>query len=661
MFSGIQIQQIANVNIFPGLILLNACALRMADSLAAILISLTTTLRDLTSRLASRTSRPMANLLLNLQDITLTFGGRPVLAGAELMLHDDDRMCLVGRNGSGKSTLLKIAAGQVEQDKGTRFLQPGTTLRYLPQEPEFGGFNTVLDYVEAGLGPTDDAYRARHYLNELGLSGAEDPATLSGGEARRAALARTLAPEPDILLLDEPTNHLDLPAIEWLEAELKSLRSAFILISHDRRFLERLSNRTIWLDRGETRRLNQGFAAFEEWRDKLLEEEEINQQKLAQRIATEEHWMRYGVTARRKRNMRRVGLLSTLRKERKDYVGQQGQVKLAASSGELSGRLVFEAHKISKSFGTRPIVSNLDLLVLRGDRLAIVGPNGAGKTTLIKLITGALDQDAGEIKHGTNLQVVALDQTRVSLNPDDIVQDVITAGRGQQVTVNGETKHVVTYMRDFLFRPEQARTPVSVLSGGERARLILARELAKPSNFLVLDEPTNDLDLETLDLLQELLVDYPGTVLLVSHDRDFLDKLATSVLMHEGGGKWIEYAGGYSDMLAQRGKGVEARKVDVVAKPAPKAEAAPQPKAQAAKRKLSFKEKYALESLPRKMEELKLELAKLEQELADPTLFARDSARFEKLSTRQANASLELSACEDQWLELEMLREELEG
>ncbi|MDE2385280.1 MAG: ATP-binding cassette domain-containing protein [Alphaproteobacteria bacterium] len=603
----------------------------------------------------------MANLLLNLQDISLTFGGRPVLSGAELMLHDDDRMCLVGRNGSGKSTLLKIAAGLVEQDAGARFLQPGTTLRYLPQEPDFTGFGTVLDYVEAGLGPTDDPYRARHYLTELGLTGEENPATLSGGEARRAALARTLAPEPDILLLDEPTNHLDLPAIEWLEAELKSLRSAFILISHDRRFLERLSNRTVWLDRGETRRLGQGFAAFEEWRDKLLEEEEINQQKLAQRIATEEHWMRYGVTARRKRNMRRVGLLASLRKERKDYVGQQGQVKLAASSGELSGKLVFEAHKISKSFGERAIVSNLDLLVLRGDRLAIVGPNGAGKTTLIKLITGALDQDAGEIKHGTNLQVVSLDQSRASLNPDDMVQDVITAGRGQQVTVNGETKHVVTYMRDFLFRPEQARTPVSVLSGGERARLILARELAKPSNFLVLDEPTNDLDLETLDLLQELLVDYPGTVLLVSHDRDFLDKLATSVLMHEGGGKWLEYAGGYTDMLAQRGKGVEARKVEAAPKPKAEAKPAAAPEPAKVKRKLSFKEKFALESLPKRMEELKAELARLEQELADPALFARDAARFTKTSTRQAEASLELSAAEDQWLELELLREELEG
>ncbi len=601
----------------------------------------------------------MASLLLNLQKIILTFGGKPVLDGAELMLHEGERISLVGRNGSGKSTLLKIAAGLTEADGGSRFLQPGTTVRYLPQEPDFVGFNTVQDYVEAGLGPTDDPYRARHYMNELGLMGHENPAQLSGGESRRAALARTLAPAPDILLLDEPTNHLDLPAIEWLESELKSLRSALILISHDRKFLEALSNATIWLDRGATRKLNRGFAHFEEWRDKLLAEEEIDQQKLAQRIATEEHWMRYGVTARRKRNVRRVELLGSLRTERKEYVGQQGMVKLAASSGDVSGKLVFEAEKLSKSFDGRAIVTGLDLLLLRGDRLAIVGPNGAGKTTLINLITGVLEADSGRVKRGTNLQVVTLDQSRASLNPDDLVQDVITAGRGQSVTINGETKHVVSYMRDFLFRPEQARTPVSVLSGGERARLILARELAKPSNVLVLDEPTNDLDLETLDLLQELLADYQGTVILVSHDRDFLDKLATSVLMFEDDGKWIEYAGGYTDMLFQRGDGVAARKTKSEAKT--KFDAVKTLSTPKVRRKLSFHEKYALDNLPSKIEKLKSELVKLEVDLADPSLFVRDAVKFEKISLRHKKAADELSASEDQWLELEMLREELEA
>jgi ABC transport system ATP-binding/permease protein len=601
----------------------------------------------------------MAKLLLNLQNIRLTFGGKPVLDGAELMLADDERMCLVGRNGSGKSTLLKIAAGLVEPDDGERWMQPGTTVRYLPQEPDFTGFNTVLDYVEAGLGPMDNPYRCRHYLNELGLSGEENPANLSGGEMRRAALARTLAPEPDIMLLDEPTNHLDLPAIEWLEAELKASRSAFILISHDRRFLEALSNRTVWLDRGSAKRMDQGFAFFEEWRDKVLEEEEIEQHKLSQRIAAEEHWMRYGVTARRKRNVRRVDLLGTLRTERRERVGSLGSVRLTASTGDASGRLVAEAKKISKSFDERVIVSNLDLLMLRGDRLGIVGPNGAGKTTLIKLLTGALQPDSGTIRLGTNLQIVTLDQSRQSLNPNSLLADVITGGRGSSVTLNGETKHVVGYLKDFLFKPEQARTPVSVLSGGERARLILARELAKPSNFLILDEPTNDLDLETLDLLQEMLADYKGTILLVSHDRDFLDRVATSILMYEGDGNWTEYAGGYTDMVAQRGAGVDARDMKVVERERSTAIArVPKP---AGKRKLSFKDKYALETLPAKMTALDDELNKLSAKLSDADLFTRDPKSFEKIMTRLQAAQAEKHVAEEQWLELELMREELEA
>ena len=503
----------------------------------------------------------MSRILLHLRNIGLTFGGRPILESAELAVAEGERVALVGRNGSGKSTLLKIAAGMIEPDHGERWLQPGTTIRYLPQEPDLTAHATVRDYVESGLGPADDPHRCTYLLRELGLTGDEEPKRLSGGEIRRAAIARTLAPEPDILLLDEPTNHLDLPAIEWLEAELKSLRSAFVLISHDRRFLDSLTNRTVWLDRGASRRLERGFAHFETWRDEVLAKEEAEQVLLAKRIEQEEHWMRYGVTARRKRNMRRVDLLASLRKERKEHVGSLGGVRMASSSGDLSGKLVAEAKGISKSFGGRPIVANLDLLIMRGDRLGIVGPNGAGKTTLIKLLTGALEPDSGAIRLGTNLQTVTLDQSRQSLDPNATLSDVITDGRGSSVTVNGETKHVISYMKDFLFPPEKARTPVSVLSGGERGRLILARELAKPSNLLVLDEPTNDLDLETLDMLQEMLADYQGTILLVSHDRDFLDRCATSVLMAEGDGKWTEYAGGYSDMVTQRGLGVEARKL----------------------------------------------------------------------------------------------------
>jgi ATP-binding cassette subfamily F protein uup len=593
----------------------------------------------------------MSRILLHLRGIGLTFGGRPILEDAELSVAEGERVALVGRNGSGKSTLLKIAAGMIEADKGERWLQPGTTIRYLPQEPDLSAHATVLDYVESGLGPADD-------LRELGLSGAEDPKRLSGGEIRRAAIARTLAPEPDILLLDEPTNHLDLPAIEWLEAELSSLRSAFVLISHDRRFLDALSNRTVWLDRGASRRLDRGFAQFESWRDEVLAKEEAEQQLLAKRIEQEEHWMRYGVTARRKRNMRRVELLSSLRKERKEHVGSLGTVRMASSSGDLSGKLVAETRAMSKSFGERPIVANLDLLIMRGDRLGIVGPNGAGKTTLIKLLTGKIEPDAGTVRLGANLQTVTLDQSRQSLDPAATLADVITDGRGSSVTVNGETKHVVSYMKDFLFPPEKARTPVGVLSGGERGRLILARELAKPSNLLILDEPTNDLDLETLDMLQEMLADYPGTILLVSHDRDFLDRVATSVLMAEGDGKWTEYAGGYSDMVAQRGAGVEARKVKAESA---KSTAQPRTESQQAQRKLSFKEKHALETLPATMKKLESEIATLEATLADANLFTRDPKAFEQAASRLTAARQDLAKAEEQWLELEMKRESLEG
>lgn len=601
----------------------------------------------------------MGRLLLSLKNIHLSFGGRPLLDGVELSLADDERLCLVGRNGSGKSTLLKIVAGLVEADDGEQFLQPGTTVHYLPQEPDFGDFETVQTYVEAGLGPMGDQWRAQHYLRELGLTGQEQPEQLSGGEMRRAALARALASDPDILLLDEPTNHLDLPAIEWLEVELKSLRGALILISHDRRFLEALSNRTVWIDRGQARRMERGFVHFEEWRDQVLAEEEREQALLSQSIAREEHWMRYGVTARRKRNMRRVELLGSLRKQQKEHVGQQGVVKLAVSDANLSGKLVAEVKKLSKSFSERMIVSNLDLLVLRGNRLALVGPNGAGKTTLIKLITGQLQPDSGSVKLGTNLEIVTLDQNRGSLIPEDLLSDVITGGRGNSVTINGEVKHVMTYMKDFLFRPEQARTPVSVLSGGERARLILARELARPSNVLILDEPTNDLDLETLDLLQEMLADYPGTVIVVSHDRDFLDRVATSVLMHEDEGRWVEYAGGYTDMVAQRGDGVSLKKVEKVAVKA--ASTAEKPVVLQAKRKLSFKDKHALETLPEKLAVLQNELKILEAKLGDAELFTRDAKLFESTSMRHAAAFEELQRAEEQWLALEMMREELEN
>ena len=601
----------------------------------------------------------MAPPLLTLQDIHLTFGGTPLLEGAELAIGERERVCLVGRNGSGKSTLLKIAAGTVEADRGTRFAQPGATIRYLAQEPDLTGFATTLAYVEAGLAPGDDAHRARYLLEQLGLTGDEDPARLSGGEARRAALARVLAPAPDILLLDEPTNHLDLPAIEWLESELASSRSALVLISHDRRFLEKLSRATVWLDRGATRRIERGFAAFEEWRDQVLEEEEREQHKLGRKIVAEEHWMRYGVTARRKRNMRRVGLLAAMRKDFREHRGAQGTVKIQVSEAELSGKLVAEAERISKSYGDTPIVRDFSIRIQRGDRIGLVGPNGAGKTTLLKLLTGELAPDEGTITLGVNLQMAALDQGRATLDPDTSVRDTLTGGRGDSVFVGGQTRHVVGYMRDFLFAPEQAGTAVSALSGGERGRLTLARALAKPSNLLVLDEPTNDLDLETLDLLEEMIDDYPGTVLLVSHDRDFLDRTVSAVIVSEGGGRWTVYAGGYTDMVAQRGDGVTAKAAK--AEPKPARERTDAQSAPAARRRLSFNDKHALETLPARIAALEAEIAKLTKTIADPNLYARDRAAFDQASAALGKAQTDLAAAEDEWLRLEELREQVEA
>jgi ATP-binding cassette subfamily F protein uup len=600
--------------------------------------------------------------LLTLDGIKLTFGGTPLLDGASLSVSQGDKIALVGRNGSGKSTLLKIAAGMIEPQDGEIFRQPTATVRYLPQAPDTDGFATVRAYVEAGLGPADDPHRATYLLDHLGLTGDEDPATLSGGEARRAALARVIAPEPDILLLDEPTNHLDLATIEWLEEELIRSSSAIIMISHDRRFLERISRATVWLDRGGTKRLDKGFAHFEEWRDTILEEEERDQHKLARQIVREEHWLRYGVTARRKRNMRRLGELQDMRQRHRGHRGVEGTATIAASDAAESGKLVIEAKGISKRFGELTVVSNFSTRIQRGDRIGLVGPNGAGKTTLLKMLIGQLQPDTGSVRLGVNLEIAALDQTR-SVNPDETLADFLTDGRGENLVVNGELRHVVSYMKDFLFKAEQARTPVRELSGGERARLMLARVLAKPANLLVLDEPTNDLDMETLELLQELVSGFAGTVLLVSHDRDFLDRTVTSVIAPDSNGRWVEYAGGYADMLAQRGgKKLEDRKRDATTSTPTAATlkaAVELPKA--ASRKLSFKQKFALENLPQKMEAVSASISRLEDRLADPKYYDRDPTGFTRTIAMLDKERQALAAMEEEWLELEMLREELEG
>ncbi|MGC8535602.1 MAG: ABC-F family ATP-binding cassette domain-containing protein [Rhizomicrobium sp.] len=598
----------------------------------------------------------MAPPLLLLGDIHVRFGATQLLAGAELQLGAQERLALVGRNGSGKSTLLKIAAGLIEADRGSRFAQPGATIRYLGQEPSLAGFSTVEDYVTDGLAPGDDVTRAFSLMGKLGLSTEQAPEQLSGGEARRAALVRVLAADPDILLLDEPTNHLDLAAIEWLEAHLRNCRSALVLISHDRRFLQTLSRATLWLDRGTTRRLDQGFAAFEDWRDRVLEEEELAQHKLTRKIAAEEHWMRYGVTARRKRNVRRVAELASLREARRAAVQAVGTVRLEAVEASGSGSVIVDARHLSKTYDGRGVVKDVSLRILRRDRIGIIGRNGSGKTTLIRLLTKQITADGGEVRLGASLAMAVLDQTRQDLDPNASLADVLTGGHGEHVAVGDQMRHVISYMQDFLFAPEQARQPVRVLSGGERARLLIARALARPSNFLVLDEPTNDLDLETLDLLEDMLASYPGTVLVVSHDRDFLDRVATATLVAEGDGRFTEYAGGYSDMLAQRGYGLSAT-AESTARPQKSAVSKPR----SAPAKLSFKDKHALATLPDRIASLEREIAALQGELADGGLYARDSQRFAVASKALASLEAERDAAEERWLELELLREELEG
>ncbi|APH53997.1 ABC transporter ATP-binding protein uup [Granulibacter bethesdensis] len=610
-----------------------------------------------------RKSGAMAPPLLLLSDIHLSLGSAPLLTGAELNVSAGDRLCLVGRNGSGKSTFLKVAAGLLKPDSGTCFVQPGTTVRYLPQEPDLSGHATLLDYVTAGQGPSDDPYRAAYLLEQLGLDGERAPVNLSGGEVRRAALARALAPDPDILLLDEPTNHLDLPAIEWLEAELKSMRGALVLISHDRKLLTDLSRSIVWIDGGITRRLDQGFSHFEEWRDQVLEQEERDHHKLGRKIAMEEDWLRYGVTARRKRNQKRLGDLHSLRARFRETRPGHSALKMNAADAQLSGKIVIDAETISKSFSGKPVIDHLTLRVLRGDRIGIVGRNGAGKTTLLSLLTGTLEPDTGTIKLGTNLVVETLDQRRASLDDSRTLADTLTEGRGDQVIVNGQNRHVIGYMKDFLFKPEQARTPVGVLSGGERGRLMLARALAKPCNLLVLDEPTNDLDLETLELLQEIIADHPGTVIIVSHDRDFLDRTVGSVVVAEGNGVWTEYAGGYSDMVAQRGQGVGDAPISGTTgkpaaprtKPAQAAARAPSPKG-----RLSYKDQHAFDTLPAKIAALEEEIARLRGRLEDADLFRKDPATFSKTSEALATAEAALAETEERWLNIALLKEQLE-
>ena len=594
--------------------------------------------------------------LLQLSGIALTYGGNPLFQALDLVIQPGDRLALVGRNGSGKSTLMKIMAGLVQADSGSRILTPGTTVGYMEQDPDFSGFATLGDYALSRLDPAE-GYRVEIAAEGLGFDPSVAVETASGGERRRAALARLLAEAPDLMLLDEPTNHLDIQAIQWLEARLRETRAGFVLISHDRAFLNALSRAMLWVDRGQVRRLEQSFAAFEDWRDKTWADEDEARHKLDRKIKHEAKWAVEGISARRKRNMGRVRALQALKAERASQIRRQGTAAMALDAGPQSGKLVVEAEAISKSFGGQPIVRDFSLKVLRGDRVAFVGPNGAGKTTLLRMLTGALAPDSGSLRLGTNLDMAVFDQTRAQLNPDASLWENLTgdptmrvSGQADQVMVRGQPRHVVGYLKDFLFDEQQARAPVRSLSGGERARLLLARIMARESNLLVLDEPTNDLDVETLDLLQDLLGEYPGTVLLVSHDRDFIDRVATTTLVFEGQGRVTAYAGGWTDMLAQRGTTAEAAKS--APKAAPRPEAA-RPAAQAARPAgLSFTERKRLDALPAEIARLEAEIGKLSDLLSDADLYTRDPVKAAKATEMLDQRQAALSRAEEEWLTL---------
>ena len=585
--------------------------------------------------------------LLQLTDISLTFGGEPVFHDLSLVVQPGDRVALVGRNGSGKSTLMKVMAGLVEPDRGLRIVTPGVNVGYMEQEPDMVGFTTLGDYAASQLDPAE-IYRVEMAGEGLKFDPARPVSTAS---------AKLMAEAPDLMLLDEPTNHLDIEAIAWLENELRETRKGFVLISHDRAFLRELTRATLWIDRGMTRRQEKGFENFEAWRDKVWDDEDQQRHKLDRKIKSEARWAVEGISARRKRNQGRVRALAELRAERSSQIRRQGTAAMAFDSGPTSGRKVIEAVDISKAYGDKLILEKFSIKILRGDRVAFVGPNGVGKTTLLKMLLQEIAPDSGTVTHGTNLMPAVFDQARAQLDPEMTLWESLTgdaemrvSGQADQVLVRGQPRHVVAYLKDFLFDERQARAPVKSLSGGEKARLLLAKLMARESNLLVLDEPTNDLDIETLDLLQELLDDFDGTVLLVSHDRDFLDRVATTTIAMEGDGRATTYAGGWSDYRAQRGVDEAADTSKKVDKTVAKAPGLKQSKPTATR--LSFTEKHRLEELPAQMERLTAEIAKLEELLSDATLFTREPVKFKKATEALTSRQIALATAEEEWLAL---------
>ncbi len=590
----------------------------------------------------------MAAPILAYEDLGVIQGHGWLFRHLDIHIGARDRLALIGRNGAGKTTLLKLIAGTIDSDEGRRVIVPGTRVVLLEQEPSLAGCETLADYVLRG----DDApapHEAEAIADQLGIDLTRESASASGGERRRAAIVRALAQNPDVLLLDEPTNHLDIAAIDWLEEWLGRFRGAFIVISHDRTFLTRLTRQTLWMDRGAIRRAEVGFGGFEAWTEQVYAEEERNAQRLDAKLKIEEHWLQRGVTGRRRRNQGRLAKLKDMRAERAAMMGPQGAANLATSSDDSKTKIVIDVKHASKSYGERTIIRDLDLRVTRGDRIGIVGRNGAGKTTLLKLLTGELQPDEGQVKLAKTLDGIVIDQQRSLMAPDKTVREVLADG-GDWIDVLGVRKHIHGYLKEFLFDPSLVEAKVGTLSGGERSRLLLAREFARESNLLVLDEPTNDLDLETLDLLQEVIADYGGTVLIVSHDRDFLDRTVTVTLGLDGSGAVDVVAGGYEDWERQRKRASETRK------PAATRTAPPPPPQ--ARTKLSYKDQRDYDQLPGRIEAIDAAIARDEALLADPALYVRDPKRFAALTQAIETARAEKDAAEMRWLEL---AEQVEG
>ncbi|MBS0335055.1 MAG: ATP-binding cassette domain-containing protein [Proteobacteria bacterium] len=593
--------------------------------------------------------------ILALKDVRLADGPLMLFDGVDLALDARVRACLVGRNGAGKSTLLRILAGEIQPDDGERNVAVGARIAFVPQEPQIAGA-TLLDHAVAGGA---EPHRAEAALTDFGLDPAKSTQGLSGGEVRRAALARAFAEDADVLLLDEPTNHLDILAIETLEAELAASKAAALIVSHDRAFLERVTKRCFWLEHRQVRRLDEGFAAFDAWEEKILAAEAEEARRLERFIEREQHWMARGVTARRARNEGRRRRLESLRQERRDRLKDtRADLNMGIASSGTSGKRVVDAKGLSKAFGDRVLLKSFSTRILRGDRVAVVGPNGAGKTTLVKILLGEIAPDAGEVALGTNLQVNYIDQARGSLKPELTLREVLLPKGGDQVMVRGAPKHVNAYAKDFLFTEAQMRQPVRSLSGGERNRLLLAVALARPANVMVLDEPTNDLDMDTLDLLEDLLADYEGTLILVSHDRDFIDRLATSTIGLDGAGRAVETPGGWQDFVSQN-PDFFARPQVAVVKVAAKPAAAPRAEPRTAA-KLSYKDQRRLGELEGLIEGAPARISALEAGLADPSLYGRDPAAFRRLSDELESVRAQLASAEEEWLDLETRREALE-